>query len=320
MSHTLADRIKAKSLELGFHKAGITQAVSTFKENANLASWLEKGHQGTMEWMENRKDERGDIFKYFPEAKSVISVGLNYYTGHDQSAIKSEFHFSNYAWGDDYHDILKSKLYTLLVWLKSEVPDIKGLACVDTSPVMDKVWAQKAGLGWQGKHTNLITRDYGSWLFLGELIVNIELDYDQSFTEDLCGSCTACIDACPTHALGEYEIYAEKCISYLTIEHRDNLPSDQSDLDGWIYGCDICQEVCPWNEKFAQQTDEQTFKPKQEILNWTYEDWQSLDEAGFRKLFKGSTVKRAKFVGLKRNIETNLFLDKFQIKDINLEQ
>jgi epoxyqueuosine reductase len=200
---------------------------------------------------------------------------------------------------------LKSGLYKLLSWLKAEVPNVKGVACVDTSPVMDKVWAQKAGLGWQGKHTNLITIDYGSWLFLGELIVDIELDYDQPFTEDLCGSCTACIDACPTHALGEYEIYAEKCISYLTIEHRGKLPDGRSELHDWIYGCDICQDVCPWNQKFSQLTAEESFKPRKEILGFTDENWQALDVQGFRKLFKGSAVKRTKFSGLSRNINAN---------------
>jgi epoxyqueuosine reductase len=230
---------------------------------------------------------------------------MNYYTGYGQSELNSDNKFSNYAWGEDYHDILKSRLYKLLNWLKIEIPDLNGIACVDTSPVMDKVWAQRAGLGWQGKHTNLITTDFGSWLFLGELLVNIELDYDEPFIEDLCGSCTACIDACPTQALGEYEIYAEKCISYLTIEHRGDFPDDNSELHNWIYGCDICQEVCPWNEKFSQVTIQNYFYPKKEILYWTNEDWERIDEEGFRKLFKGSAVKRTKYSGLSRNINAN---------------
>ena len=305
MSDSLTVYIKEKSLDLGFQKVGITSAVSNPKEKANLESWLQKGHHGTMEWMVKRKKERGDIFTYFPEAKSVISVGMNYFTGFTQADLLSEYALSNYAWGDDYHEVLKSGLYKLLSWLKAEVPNVKGVACVDTSPVMDKVWAQKAGLGWQGKHTNLITIDYGSWLFLGELIVDIELDYDQPFTEDLCGSCTACIDACPTHALGEYEIYAEKCISYLTIEHRGKLPDGRSELHDWIYGCDICQDVCPWNQKFSQLTAEESFKPRKEILEFTDENWQDLDEQEFRKLFKGSAVKRTKFSGLSRNIDAN---------------
>ena len=190
-------------------------------------------------------------------------------------------------------------------WVKETHQDVTGVVCTDTSPVMDKVWAQRAGLGWLGKHTNLITRDHGSWLFLGELILDIELDYDAAFNDDLCGSCTACIDACPTQALDEYQIDAGKCISYLTIEHRGKLPENQNDLQGWIYGCDICQEVCPWNEKFSETSVLPEFQPRQEILNWTNEDWQNLDEEQFRKLFKGSAVKRTKYVGLKRNIENN---------------
>ena len=305
MSESLANSIKAKSYDLGFQKVGITKAVSISEEKEKLETWLSRGHHGTMSWLAERKHERGDIFTYFPDVKSVISLGMNYYTGNDQSELNSENKFSNYAWGEDYHDILKSRLYKLLNWLKIEIPNLNGIACVDTSPVMDKVWAQRAGLGWQGKHTNLITTDYGSWLFLGELLVDIELDYDELFSEDLCGSCTSCIDACPTQALGEYEIYAEKCISYLTIEHRGDFPDNRSELHNWIYGCDICQEVCPWNEKFSQVTIQKYFYPKKEILYWTNKDWERIDEKDFRKLFKGSAVKRTKYSGLSRNINAN---------------
>ena len=305
MSESLANCIKAKSYDLGFQKVGITKAVSISEEKEKLETWLSRGHHGTMSWLAERKHERGDIFTYFPNVKSVISLGMNYYTGYGQNELNSDNKFSNYAWGEDYHDILKSKLYKLLNWLKIEIPDLNGIACVDTSPVMDKVWAQRAGLGWQGKHTNLITKDFGSWLFLGELLVDVELDYDELFSEDLCGSCTSCIDACPTQALGEYEIYAEKCISYLTIEHRGDFPDNHSELHNWIYGCDICQEVCPWNEKFSQVTTQNYFYPKKEILHWTNEDWERIDEEGFRKLFKGSAVKRTKYSGLSRNINAN---------------
>ena len=305
MSESLANCIKAKSHELGFQKVGITRAVSTSEEKEKLETWLSRGHHGTMSWLAERKHERGDIFTYFPDVKSVISLGMNYYTGYGQSELNSDNKFSNYAWGEDYHDILKSRLYKLLNWLKIEMSDLNGIACVDTSPVMDKVWAQRAGLGWQGKHTNLITTDFGSWLFLGELLVDIELDYDKLFSEDLCGSCTSCIDACPTQALGEYEIYAEKCISYLTIEHRGDFSDNRSELHNWIYGCDICQEVCPWNQKFSQVTIQNYFYPKKEILYWTNEDWERIDEEGFRKLFKGSAVKRTKYSGLSRNINAN---------------
>ena len=305
MSESLANRIKVKSHDLGFQKIGITKAVSTPEEKEKLETWLSRGHHGTMSWIAERKHERGDIFTYFPDVKSVISLGMNYYTGYGQSELNSDNKFSNYAWGEDYHDVLKSRLYKLLSWLKIEMPGLNGIACVDTSPVMDKVWAQRAGLGWQGKHTNLITTDFGSWLFLGELLVDIELDYDELFSEDLCGSCTSCIDSCPTQALGEYEIYPEKCISYLTIEHRGDFPDNRSELHNWIYGCDICQEVCPWNQKFSQVTIQNYFYPKKEILYWTNEDWERIDEEGFRKLFKGSAVKRTKYSGLSRNINAN---------------
>lgn len=304
MTYSLTRYIKDKATEIGFEKIGITKATATKDEKVRLEKWIKNNHHGSMSWIEKRKDERGNIFNYFKEVKSVISIGVNYYSGYDQDQIKSNSKFSNYAWGEDYHDIIKSKLYTLLNDITANYPDIKGIACVDTSPIMEKVWAQRAGIGWQGKHTNLITRDYGSWLFLGELLLDVELDYDDEFIDDLCGSCTACIDSCPTYALGEYEIYAEKCISYLTIEHRGEF-GQNTELHDWIYGCDICQEVCPWNQKFSQITNEKKFYPKKEILSWQDADWENISENAFRKIFKGSAVKRTKHNGLVRNIKTN---------------
>ena len=301
-----SESIKKKAQKLGFQKVGIARADPTPKEKNDLETWLDQGRHATMGWMEKRKDERGNIHTYFPEAKSIISVGMNYHVGKGQNDINSDLKFSTYAWGDDYHDVLKKRIFQLLKWIKESQTEIKGIVCVDTSPVMDKVWAQKAGLGWIGKHTNLISRDQGSWLFLGELILNMELEYDAPFVEDLCGSCTACIDACPTQALEEYRINAGKCISYLTIEHRGELPEAENDLHGWIYGCDVCQEVCPWNQKFAWKSDRSEFQPRQEILDRTKEDWKKLTEKKFREIFKGSAVKRTKFAGLKRNIESNL--------------
>ena len=305
MRNSLSESIKSKAKGLGFQKVGIAKAEPTREAKRNLDQWLNVGNHATMKWIAKRKDERGDIHTYFPEAKSVISVGMNYFIGKDQSDITTDFKFSNYAWGDDYHDLMKNKLFHLLTWLKEENPGMKGIVCVDTSPVMDKVWAQKAGLGWQGKHTNLISRDYGSWLFLGELLLDIELDYDPIFNEDLCGSCTACIDACPTHALGEYTMDSRKCISYQSIEYRGDF-SDIENLYGWIYGCDICQEVCPWNQKFSQVSTESSFQPRKEFLEWSNEDWTKMDKDGFRKLFKGSAAKRTKFSGLNRNINQNI--------------
>jgi|TARA_B100000287_G_scaffold70126_1_gene61597 epoxyqueuosine reductase len=297
--------IKKKAEELGFQKVGIARAEKTPQEKSDLDSWLMQGNHASMAWMMNRKDERGNIHKYFPEARSVIAVGMNYYTGNDQEDLRSDYKFSNYAWGDDYHTVLKKQLYQLLKWIKENNSKVKGVVCVDTSPVMDKVWAQRGGLGWIGKHTNLISRDLGSWLFLGELILDLELDYDAPFEEDLCGTCLACIESCPTQALDEYKIDAGKCISYLTIEHRGELPESQSDLHGWIYGCDVCQEVCPWNEKFAIETKTGEFQPRKEIVEFISEDWDSLDEDSFKRIFKDSAVKRTKYVGLKRNIDQN---------------
>ena len=297
--------IKKKAEELGFQKVGIARAEKTPKEKSDLDSWLMQGNHASMTWMMNRKDERGNIHTYFPEARSIIAVGMNYYTGNDQDDLRSDYKFSNYAWGDDYHTVLKKQLYQLLNWIKENNSKVKGVVCVDTSPVMDKVWAQRGGLGWIGKHTNLISRDLGSWLFLGELILDLELDYDAPFEEDLCGTCLACIESCPTQALDEYKIDAGKCISYLTIEHRGELPESQSDLHGWIYGCDVCQEVCPWNEKFAIESKKDEFQPRKEIVEFISEDWDSLDEDSFKRIFKDSAVKRTKYVGLKRNIDQN---------------
>ena len=297
--------IKDKAKELGFQKIGIAKAKDSPDDQKNLESWLKDGRNGTMRWMEKRKNERGSLFNYFPEAKSVVSVGLNYYSGKDQTSLNADYKFSNYAWGDDYHDILKKRLFKLLEWIKQSPEQVKGLVCVDTAPVMEKVWAREAGLGWIGKHTNLITKDYGSWIFLGELILDIELDYDLLFDEDLCGRCTACIDSCPTDAIDSYKIDAEKCISYLTIEHRGDFDSLNTNLDGWIYGCDVCQEVCPWNNKFAQTSDLDDLQPRPEILNYNNDHWNDLSEENYRHLFKKSPVKRTKYKGLKRNINQN---------------
>lgn len=299
-----SDIIKEKAIELGFHKVGIAKAAKTKQEQERLNQWLDQKKHADMEWIENRKSERGNIFNYFSEAKTVISLGMNYYVGKDQSDLTSDFKFSNYAWGDDYHLVIKSKLFSLLEFIKNKKPNVKGLVCVDTAPIMEKVWAQRAGLGWQGKHTNLISTDFGSWLFLGEIIIDFELEPDDPFTKDLCGSCTACIDACPTHALGEYELDSGKCISYLTIEHRGDFIEGHDDLDGWIYGCDICQEVCPWNISFSKISEEKYFEPRTDIINNTDQKWLEIDQEKFSTTFKKSAAKRTKLMGLKRNIKS----------------
>ena len=299
-----SEYIKNKAYDLGFHKVGITNAAHTKKEKNNLEDWISQKKHGDMKWMEKRKSERGDIFNYFPEAKTVISLGYNYYVGKTQSQLDSSYKVSNYAWGDDYHDIIKTKLFALLEQIKKKSPNIKGLVCVDTAPLMEKVWAQRAGLGWQGKHTNLISTDYGSWLFLGEIILDIDIEIDEPFSEDLCGSCTACIDACPTQALDEYILDSSKCISYLTIEHKGDFSNGEDNLSGWIYGCDICQEVCPWNISFSKISEESYFKPREKIVNNTDQDWRNLSQLDFSTIFKNSAVKRTKFSGLKRNIDS----------------
>ena len=296
--------IQDTASNLGFSHVGIAPAFQDSSTAQQLKQWLNNGYHASMGWMQTRAEERSDIHTYFPEAKSVISLSMNYFTGSSDS-YNNIGKISNYAWGDDYHEIIKPRLYELLNSIKSkQQSDIKGVVCIDTSPVMEKAWAQKAGLGWIGKHTNLITNDYGSWIFLGEILLNIELEYDLPFTEDLCGSCTACLDACPTSAFPEpYVLDASKCISYLTIEHRGNLPAEmESKLSGWINGCDICQEVCPWNIKFSQISNEISFQPRDNIKKHHIDDWDHLTVDEFRILFKDSTIKRTKFEGFKRNI------------------
>ena len=301
-----SNNIKEYALQLGFSIVGISKAEFFESSQIKLNKWIEDGYHASMEWIPKRLDERGNVFNYFPEVKSVISVGMNYYTG-EKINEKEKGKISNYSWGEDYHIVLKDKLFNLLEYIKKDYPDIKSRVCVDTSPIMDKVWAQKSGLGWQGKHTNLINRDFGSWLFLGELLLDITLDYDKPFEQDLCGTCTACIDECPTNALTEYVLDSSKCISYLTIEHRGDFEDEKSkNLDGWIYGCDICQQVCPWNIKFSQISNEKEFYPRQEIKSRDIEDWNKMTEDEFRVIFKKSPIKRTKYSGLKRNIETVL--------------
>ncbi len=303
LMNNLSEFIKSQAQNLGFDLVGIAPAQPLEEESFRLREWINRGYHAAMKWMENRMEEREDIRNYFPEAKSVITLAMNYFHGIANGDLK----VSNYAWGDDYHDVVKRKLRKLLTNIQKVKPEVKGIACVDTSPVFEKAWAQRAGLGWQGKHTNLITRDYGSWLFLGELILDIELDYDLSFDEDLCGTCTACIDACPTSALSDYVLDARRCISYHTIEHRGGLTDEFKDqLNGWIFGCDICQEVCPWNIKFAQLSQESDFIPRTEITEKSKREWHKMTIDEYRRIFRKSTIKRVKFEELMRNINANL--------------
>ena len=299
----LSRDIKDKALEIGFSKIGITKAQFYNQDKDNIEEWLSNGFHGSMNWIERRKTERSNIHKYYPNAKSVISVALNYFTGCANEYF-SKNKISNYAWGDDYHTIIKTKLTKLLNYIKNEHSEINGICCVDTSPVSEKVWAQRAGIGWIGKHTNLITREYGSWVFLGEIIIDSKLVYDSPFKQDLCGTCRACIDACPTDAIiSEYKLDATKCISYQTIENREDIPQEFSDkMDNWIYGCDICQEVCPWSQKFSVYSDEDVFKPRKFLIENESDYLYNLTDLEYSKLFKNSAMKRSKLKGLKRNI------------------
>ena len=299
----LTNLIKQKSEDLGFNLVGVTSPHKI--ENNFLDSWIDKGYHATMYWIENRLDERKNIFKYFPEIKSVISFGYNYYTGKNNLE-NSDYKISNYSWGEDYHLVLKKKLYIILDLIKTYYPNLKYRICVDTSPVSEKYWAQKAGLGAIGKHTSLINKKIGSWFFISEILLDIELSYDTPFVKDLCGTCTKCIDACPTDALEEYILDSNKCISYLTIEHRGKIDQNLGNkFNNWIYGCDICQQVCPWNLKFEHITEDQSFVKRKEISDMDKNSWNNLDVQKYRKLFKKSAVKRTKFEGLKRNIKIN---------------
>jgi len=294
--------IKTKAKELGFMSCGIAKAGFLEEEAPRLEAWLKNGFHGEMAYMENHFDKRLDPRLLVDGAKSVISLSLNYYTDEeqlDETAPK----ISKYAYGDDYHQVIKAKLKLLLDWMNQHIGEVNGRAFVDSAPVLDKAWAKKAGLGWIGKNTNLISKTTGSFFFLAELIVDIELDYDIAPTADHCGTCTKCIDACPTEAIvGPYAVDGSKCISYLTIELKNEIPATfKGKMDNWMFGCDICQDVCPWN-RFSVLNNEPAFQPHPDLLGMTKQDWQEITEDVFKKVFKNSAVKRTKFEGLKRNI------------------
>jgi epoxyqueuosine reductase len=301
----LSRMIKEKALELGFHKVGIAPARALVEERERLMEWLARGFHGEMRWMEREPERRTDPSQIFPQARSVIVVALNYYTPHNHTDASSTGKISRYAWGDDYHDVVGEKLKKLLAWIKEEWPEAEGKTCVDIQPVMDKAWGARAGLGWIGKHSNLITKDYGSWVFLGELLLNLELEYDAERIEDHCGTCTLCIDSCPTQAITEpYVVDSNRCISYATIELRaPMLPAEVSaKMEGWLYGCDICQDVCPWN-RFEQPTDEERFEPREGNVNISLPEILELTQEDYSLRFRKSAVKRAKLTGLKRNAQ-----------------
>ncbi|MBC7400911.1 MAG: tRNA epoxyqueuosine(34) reductase QueG [Mucilaginibacter sp.] len=295
--------IKEEALKLGFLFCGIAKAEFLEQEAPRLESWLNKNMHGEMRYMENHFDKRLDPRLLVDGAKSVISMGLNYYTDNSQADPLAP-KISKYAYGQDYHTIIKDKLKQLLTIINEKIGEVGGRAFVDSAPVLDKAWAKKAGLGWIGKNTNLINQKTGSFFFLAELIVDIELEYDIEPTTDHCGTCTRCIDACPTEAIvGPYVVDGSRCISYLTIELKNQLPSEfKGKMDNWAFGCDICQDVCPWN-KFSVLHNEPAFDPHPELLGLNHADLTEITEDVFQKVFKNSAVKRTKFGGLKRNIE-----------------
>lgn len=300
---SLSEGIKQKAKEIGFQKVGIVEAASLIDEGSRLNEWLEKGLHGKMAWLAREPDKRSDPRLLFPEARSVIVVLINYYTDHQHEESIEKGKLSRYAWGDDYHDVIGEKLQDLLAWIRSKVPEAEGKICVDTAPIMDKAWAVRAGLGWLGKHSNLITTELGSWVFIGEILLNLDLDYDTQIVADHCGTCTACLDACPTDAIVEpYVVDSRKCISYATIELRDEtLPSSiTEDLNGWLYGCDICQDVCPWN-RFEEPTNELRFEPRKSETSISLDEVLSLTPENYAERFRRTAIKRAKLSGLKRN-------------------
>ena len=280
---------------------GISKAGFLEQEAPRLEAWLNQNRHGQMQYMENYFDKRLDPTKLVEGSKSVISLLLNYYP--QQLQRDDSYKISKYAYGTDYHFVIKDKLKELLHCIQEQVGDVHGRAFVDSAPVLDKAWAAKSGLGWIGKHSNLLSKQAGSFYFIAELIVDLDLDYDTPVT-DHCGSCTACIDACPTQAIVEpYKVDGSKCISYFTIELKNEIPSSVSgQFDDWMFGCDICQDVCPWN-RFSKAHKEPLFDPHPDVLSNSKKDWEEITQEVFSEIFKKSPLKRTKFEGLRRNIE-----------------
>ncbi len=294
--------IKTQTQLLGFSYCGIAKAQVLNEDAKRLESWLNKGFNGSMTYMENYFDVRIDPSKLVPNAKSVITLLLNYFPTEKQNEDSPKI--SKYAYGNDYHEVIREKLKTLLRLIKEEVGEVNGRGFVDSAPVLERSWAQKSGLGWIGKNGNLINKKSGSYFFIATLIVDLPLRYDDVIVKDFCGTCTKCIDSCPTEAiLPNKVIDGSKCISYYTIELKDALlPSGMhGKFNDWMFGCDVCQDVCPWN-RFSAATKEINFTPIPQILNFTTNDWDELTEESFKTIFKNSAIKRTKYTGIKRNL------------------
>ncbi|MDC6361475.1 MULTISPECIES: tRNA epoxyqueuosine(34) reductase QueG [Flavobacteriaceae] len=293
--------IKTEAKRLGFLSCGISKAQFLEEEAPRLEKWLKANKHGEMKYMENHFDKRLDPTKLVEGSKSVISLLLNYFPSEQQNP--DSYKISKYAYGTDYHFVIKDKLKSLLHFIQDEIGEVHGRAFVDSAPVLDKAWAARSGLGWIGKHSNLLTQQVGSFYFIAELIVDLDLEYDAP-TTDHCGTCTACIDACPTEAIVEpYVVDGSKCISYFTIELKDQIPTEfKGKMDDWMFGCDVCQDVCPWN-RFSKPHKEPLFDPDPQLLSMTKKDWEEITEDVFRKLFKKSPVKRTKYSGLQRNVK-----------------
>ena len=299
-SHKYSAYIKKEAKRLGFDFCGISKSEFLTEEAPRLEKWLKNNSHGQMKYMENYFDKRLNPSLLVDNAKSVISLLYNYFP--EQTQNPSAPKISKYAYGKDYHEVIKQKLNEFLFSLKTEIGNISGRAFVDSAPVMDKVWAAKSGLGWIGKNSNLINKDNGSFFFIAELIIDIELEYDGPI-KDYCGTCTKCIDACPTDAIvSPYIVDGSKCISYLTIELKENIPSEFKDkMNNWVFGCDVCQDVCPWN-RFSKPHQEPQFMNTNGLLNFTEAEWNDITEETFNLIFKNSAVKRTKYKGLKRNL------------------
>lgn len=295
--------IRLMATQLGFNYCGIAKAELLEDDARKLENWLAKGFHGGMQYMERHFDLRVDPTRLLPGAKSVITLLLNYFPSQQQN--KNAPKISKYAFGKDYHVVIREKLNELIKKIKLKIGDINGRGFVDSAPVLERSWAQRSGLGWIGKNGNLINKESGSFFFIATLITDLELEYDDRFIKDYCGTCTKCIDACPTDAILDAKVIdGSKCISYFTIELKEQLIPDnmKGRFQNWMFGCDICQDVCPWN-RFSKPSAEPAFTPVAEILDFSLKDWEELTEASFKKIFRDSPLKRSKYPGIKRNLK-----------------